>query len=192
MNALHLVDGKTIKRHIHNDPQLIINVVEAAYKAHWLQRSVCPQSVFLRLPDGDRIIALPAYLDDGESSAAGIKWIASFPRNVASGLSRASALIVLNSLQTGSATAILEGAAISAARTGAFAAIACRALLRRCAQPTVAVIGCGPIALTTLSYLKLLIDPGEVRVFDLVDERAETFASDPLLTAGCVRKLSKS
>lgn len=190
MNGLHLIDASTIDRKIRQEPHTVLNIVENAYKAHWLNRSVCPPSVFLRLPGGNRIIALPACVNDDEKSAAGIKWIASFPGNVASGLDRASALIVLNDLETGYATAILEGGAISAARTGAFAALACRALLRGLKQPTLAIIGCGRISRTTLSYLKLLVDFAEVRVFDLVGDRAAKFVSDPLVASGNARNFA--
>jgi 2,3-diaminopropionate biosynthesis protein SbnB len=181
VNALHVLDGVTIQRQLAQGPQLVMATVESAYRIHWERRSVCPESVFLRLPQGNRIVALPAYLNDGALSAAGMKWIASFPGNVANGVDRASAVVVLNDLETGFPTAVLEGASISAARTGALAAIGCRALLRDCFRPKVAVIGCGRIALATLSYLLFVVEPSDIRLFDVVDARAEQFASQPLV-----------
>ena len=67
--------------------------VREAYLAHREGRTVVPNSSFLHLGKGtrDRIIALPAYLGTSDN-VAGVKWVASFPGNVARGLDRASAL----------------------------------------------------------------------------------------------------
>jgi N-[(2S)-2-amino-2-carboxyethyl]-L-glutamate dehydrogenase len=185
--GLRFVGRAAIDRYIRERPNDVLDVVLAAYRAHWRKQTVCPESVFLRLPGGNRIIALPAYLADDGVTGAGVKWIASFPGNVAVGMSRASALILLNDLETGYTSAVLEGAAISAARTGAFAALACDGLLRDCARPKVGVVGCGPIASAALSYLGLVLDLSEIRAFDLVDARAQAFAASFSSAADVVR-----
>src|SRR5439155_71560 len=85
---------------------------------------------------------------------AGIKWIASFPGNLASGLPRASAVIVLNSMDTGRPVALLEGARISAARTAASAALAAAAIAG--APASIGLVGCGVINREILRYCRLL------------------------------------
>jgi ornithine cyclodeaminase len=157
---------------------VLMRVVEAAYAAHGRGDSVVPHSAFLRFPGGcDRIIALPAYLG-GDFEVAGMKWIASFPGNVARGLERASGIVVLNSLTTGRPLAVVEGSIVSAMRTAASAAIAARALHR--GEPPVAVgmLGCGAINFATLGFLLHLWPRIErVVVCDVSGDRAARFVA---------------
>jgi ornithine cyclodeaminase/alanine dehydrogenase-like protein (mu-crystallin family) len=60
--------------------------------------------------------------------STGMKWVASFPANREVGLPRASALIILNCPQTGVPVAVMEGALISAMRTGAMTGLGARFL----------------------------------------------------------------
>jgi N-[(2S)-2-amino-2-carboxyethyl]-L-glutamate dehydrogenase len=72
----------------------------------------------------------------------GIKWIGSFPANRKLGLPRASALIILNSPQTGLPLALLDGTLISAMRTGAMTGLGVRYLAPSKTRK-VGVIGAG-------------------------------------------------
>src|SRR5205814_4596495 len=128
-----------------------------------------PPSYFLRFPEKPdcRIIALPAYLGNGVG-VAGLKWIASFPGNVQRGFPRASAVLVLNSCETGYPFAILESSILSAARTAASAALAAYWLngQSRRAQ-SLGIVGNGFIARYVYDFL---VDTGwtfkEVRLYD--------------------------
>lgn len=174
----------------------VLDTVRRAYVLHDEGRSAVPHSVFLRFPDKprDRIIGLPAFLDgDGdetspESAAAGFKWVSSFPGNLAEGLPRASAAIVMNSLRTGRPEALVEGSLISAARTGASAALAASVLLEGRAVDGAALVGCGPINLEVLRFLAVAV-PGlaSVTVFDLSAQRAAEFAEQAARVAPGIR-----
>ncbi|MFE4958080.1 2,3-diaminopropionate biosynthesis protein SbnB [Streptomyces sp. NPDC056653] len=155
-----------------------VRTVAEAYRLHASGQTAVPHSVFLRFPghDRDRIIGLPAYRG-GDRPVAGMKWISSFPGNIESGLQRASAAILLNSLDTGHPEALVEGSVISAMRTAASAALAAE-LLTRDARPTgVALIGCGVINREILRHLRAVLpELTEVTVYDQTRSRAEEFA----------------
>lgn len=158
--------------------QEVMDTVGQAYRAHGVGQSSLPHSTFLRFPDDDsnRIIALTAFLGDG-FQVAGMKWIASFPGNVERGMARASAVMVLNSCQTGYPEAILEGSLISADRTAASAALAARVFLDGRPPEAAGFIGAGPINCSIARFLAAALPGiGRFHVFDLDPGHAARFA----------------
>ena len=133
----------------------VLSAVQSAYMLHSTGETSLPFSTFLR-PAGypnDRIIALPAHIG-GDFDIAGIKWISSFPENLDRGQQRASSVLILNSLETGYPTALLESSQISATRTAASAALASATLHgSEDHVSTIGIIGCGTINLATIDYL---------------------------------------
>ena len=181
-----ILRGPEIASLLENREEEIIATVQSAYEAHARGESSLPRSNFLRFPgeEKNRIIALPAYLGDG-FRMAGIKWIASFPGNLERGLDRASAVMILNSVETGRPHAILEGSIVSAKRTAASAALAARAI-RQGRETTIAgIIGCGRINLQTVQFL-LTACPQirELIIFDLDVSRMQSFKDN------CQRKFA--
>jgi ornithine cyclodeaminase len=120
-----VIPGAQVRRVLAGHEQQIVELVEATYRLHSAGDSVNPPSYFLRFPDrpASRIIALPASIG-GPLRVDGLKWISSFPENVAAGLPRASAVLILNDHDTGYPFACLESSIISATRTAASAALA--------------------------------------------------------------------
>lgn len=175
---LTIINGKTVSDIVRANRVECIDVVRQAYLAHAEGHSVNPDSYFLRFPQKPdcRIIALPAYLGNG-AGVAGLKWIASFPGNVQRGFPRASAVLVLNSYETGYPYAILESSIISAARTAASAVLAAYWLngQSRRAQ-SLGIVGTGFIARYVYDFL---VDTGwafkEVRLYDKSPVESEKF-----------------
>lgn len=156
MRSLDLVSHSGVKE-ILSDREGVLGVVDRTYQAHGSGRTVNPSASFLRFPDAEsvRFGALPARVvgNDG-NRAVGVKWIASVPENIRRGLPRASAVIILNDATNGVPYAILEGAAISAARTGASVAITLRSLRRtHGGDGRLGILGAGVIARSTVEFV---------------------------------------
>jgi N-[(2S)-2-amino-2-carboxyethyl]-L-glutamate dehydrogenase len=175
-----IVTGKTVHRLVHEDLAGCVKVVTDAYLAHHRGESVNPSSYFLRFPDRPdaRIIALPAFLGDG-FDVSGIKWIASYPANIKQNIPRASAVLVLNRMDTGYPFACLEASIISAARTAASAVVAAQALnggQRKVSS--IGIVGTGLISRYIYTFLiKLGWEAERVHLFDLNSGDAERFRS---------------
>ena len=143
-----VVPGAQVRRALAGREKQIVELVEATYRLHGTGDSVNPPSYFLRFPDrpASRIIALPASIG-GPRPVDGLKWISSFPQNVAAGVPRASAVLILNDHDTGYPFACLESSIISATRTAASAALAADWLSRdRPRPPRIGFFGAGLIA----------------------------------------------
>ena len=143
-----VISGAEVQRALQGHHKQIVELVEATYRRHSAGDSVNPPSYFLRFPDrpSARIIALPASIG-GPLRVDGLKWISSFPENVAAGLPRASAVLILNDHDTGYPFACLESSIISATRTAALAASAADWLSRDRPRPArVGFFGTGLIA----------------------------------------------
>jgi 2,3-diaminopropionate biosynthesis protein SbnB len=110
--------------------------------------AVQPVKPYLRYRDTtNRIIAMPAFVG-GETSMAGIKWIASFPGNAGKGLKRAHSITVLNEADTGIPLCVFNTALISGIRTAAVSAVVLDAWLRQRPEGSglrVGIAGFGPI-----------------------------------------------
>jgi len=132
-----VISGAQVQQALQGRENQVTELVEATYRLHGAGDSVNPPSYFLRFPDRptSRIIALPASIG-GQVRVDGLKWISSFPENVAAGIPRASAVLILNDHDTGYPFAVLESSIISATRTAASAALAADWLSRGRQRPT--------------------------------------------------------
>jgi 2,3-diaminopropionate biosynthesis protein SbnB len=173
-NDLLLLRGDEVVELFRGRETEIIEAVRAAYLAHEQGDVSVPNCPFLRFPhnQANRIIPKPAFLGGG-FRVAGLKWVASFPRNVERGMERASATLILNSTETGVPEAVMEGSVISAYRTAAAAALGADVLRGPTPAHTVGVLGCGPINFETLRFLlKVRPEVRTVLLLDLSRERA--------------------
>jgi 2,3-diaminopropionate biosynthesis protein SbnB len=173
-----VISGAQVMRALQGQEKEIVELIEATYRLHGAGDSVNPPSYFLRFPDrpSARIIALPASIG-GSTRVDGLKWISSFPENVAAGIPRASGVLILNNHDSGYPFACLEASIISATRTAAFAALAADQLSRDRGRPTrIGFVGVGLIARyihTFLAGTGWSFD--EIGVYDLSADSAAGF-----------------
>lgn len=176
-NDVLLLKANEILSLVANQELELIDVVRDAYLLHSIGQSSLPNSTFLHFPfePQNRIIALPAYLNLNQG-IAGIKWVSSFPDNINNGLDRASAILILNSTQTGRPQAILEGAIISAKRTAGSAALAAQILQKTQIINSVGIVGCGFINFEVVRFLlKVFPSLKTLLLFDIDYTRADIF-----------------
>lgn len=175
------------------DMKAAIDDVVLAFSLFDKRDCVLPTKTSLRWGDArseaelGRINAMPGYIG-GQVNMAGIKWLGGSPANLSRhGIPRASGLLILNDPETMVPLAILEGALISAMRTGAVTGAAARYLARPDSR-VAGLIGAGVQGRTQLMALKeALSSMREARVFDLDRPRLETFCREMTAVLGmCV------
>ena len=178
---MHVVPGVVVREILDSMQGKIVDLAGAVYVSHVEGNTVNPDSYFLLFPKEpkNRIIALPSSYDDEALKLSGIKWIASFPDNIHSGLARASAVIVLNQASNGYPYAFMEAATISSSRTAASAVLGARHCSTKGKNiKKLGVIGSGIIGKTTIEvFFKDNWNIDEVAIFDLNRQSAEGLAS---------------
>lgn len=160
MNEIKIIKAKEIASILSNKENDIMEIVANAYAEHKYGVSSLPHSIFLRFPENkrNRIIGLPAYLG-GEYNIAGMKWISSFPANTERNIERASAVLLVNELDTGHVKAVLESSIISAKRTAGSAAIAAKLLHSNKNEDTIGFVGCGRINEEMYRFMRAAFGP---------------------------------
>lgn len=166
------------------DMSIAVPTMEQVFSIHEKKDYVLPQKGVLRWGDLDsestkgRINSMPGSIG-GELNAIGIKWISSSPQNPFKyNLPRATAIIILNDPDTLVPIAVMDGAAISASRTGANSGVASKYLAKKHSE-ILGLIGAGVQNRTQL--LAVLYAHPEievVKIYDLYEDRAEKFAHD--------------
>lgn len=125
----------------------LIDVIEEAVRCLAVNDFAQPVKPYLRYRDlKNRIIAMPAFVG-GAFDVAGIKWIASFPDNIKSGIPRAHSVVILNKAETGEPVGIINTALLSILRTASVTGLMIRYFdnLRQLKNINVGIIGWGPI-----------------------------------------------
>ena len=117
----------------------MLDAVEAAYRDVVGGRDRSPVRTRVALPNGD-LLLMPGVRDGG--TGASVKLVTVTPDNVSRGLPTIHALVVWIDAETGRPVALIDGATLTAMRTGAASGVATR-LLARTDASTLAVIGAG-------------------------------------------------
>ena len=152
-----------------------VGAVEAAFAAHGRGETLMPSKVYIDLEEyhGD-FRAMPAYF----SGSAGLKWVNAHPENPTKhGLPTVRGMYILSDPATAEPLAVMDATWLTAARTGASAAVATKHLARSGAR-SVGFVGSGAQARTLLAALRVVLDDFEIVAADLSSEAASSFAAE--------------
>ena len=136
-NALPFFDRDTILRTVEIAD--LLDAVEAAYRDVAAGRDRSPVRSHVSLADGS-LLLMPGVREGG--AGASDKLVTVMPGNAARQLPTIHALVVWFDATTGQPVALLDGATVTAMRTGAASGVGARLLARPDAE-TLAVIGAG-------------------------------------------------
>lgn len=161
-----------------------VHAVELAFAEHARGAAMMPPKVYLSLDAyaGD-FRAMPSYIgpsaEADQPAAAGVKWVNSHPENPARyGLPCVMGVYVLSDPATALPLAVLDATVLTAARTGAAAAVASRWLAKK--EPkTIGFVGSGVQARWMLDAHRVIYGDGlEIVAADVRPEAAQAFISD--------------
>lgn len=152
-----------------------VAAVEEAFAAHGRGETLMPAKVYIDLEryHGD-FRAMPAYF----SGAAGLKWVNAHPENPARhGLPTVRGMYILSDPATADPLAVMDATWLTAARTGASAAVATKHLARAGAR-SVGFVGSGAQARTLLGAMRVVLQDLEIVAADHTPEAADRFAAE--------------
>lgn len=157
-----------------------VPAVEGAFAAHARGSAKMPSKVYLSLDQhGGDFRAMPAYFPDPSGASAGVKWVNSHPNNPAKHrLPAVMAVYVLSDPDTAVPLAIMDGTVLTAARTGAAAAVASKFLAKK-SPKSIGFVGSGVQSRWLLDAHRVLFGDGlQVVANDVRKDAAEAFARE--------------
>ena len=156
------------------DPDATIDAVAAACVAASQGRTETPLRAAVSAPGGDGVLlAMPGAMRD--PAILGTKVVTVFGANAARGLPRVASLYVLSDPETGMPEAVMDGTAITGARTAAASAVATHHLARGDAR-TLGVFGTGVQARAHVTMIARVRCLEEVLVSGRTDDASREFA----------------
>lgn len=161
----------------------VLERLELAFREKAAGRVEMPPKPGIHTAPDAFLHAMPAYIP--ALRAAGMKWVGGYPANCERGLPYISGLIVLNDVDTGLPTAVMDCTWITAVRTGAATALSARRLARA-DSASAGILACGVQGRVNLEALALCFPLRRVYAYDVrrdvqdafVREMRERFALD--------------
>jgi ornithine cyclodeaminase/alanine dehydrogenase-like protein (mu-crystallin family) len=151
----------------------VIQVVEKVFNEKAEGKTEAPPKPGIHPGEDAFIHAMPAYLS--KTGVAGVKWVSGFPQNPGRGFPYISGLLVLNDVDTGFPTCVMDCTWITAKRTGAATALAARNLAREDSE-VVGILGCGTQGRSNLEALRAVLgNLEEVKAYDTNEINLQTY-----------------
>jgi ornithine cyclodeaminase/alanine dehydrogenase-like protein (mu-crystallin family) len=174
VSQLRLIRAGDLRRAL--PMQEAVEAVKAAFVEYSTGRATVPLRTRLDLPEKEAAtLVMPAHL--AQSHALAVKVVSVFPANPAAGLPTIHALVVVLDPDTGRPTALIEGASLTALRTGAASGAATDLMARPDAR-ILAVFGSGVQARTQAEAVCAVRPIEAIRIFSLDPEGARRMVDD--------------
>jgi ornithine cyclodeaminase/alanine dehydrogenase-like protein (mu-crystallin family) len=151
----------------------LLDAVEAAYRDVAAGRDRSPIRSRIALGNGD-LLLMPGVREGG--AGASVKLVTVMPDNAARGLPTIHAVVAWFDAESGEPLAILDGATVTAMRTGAASGVSTRLMARADAR-VLTVFGVGAQAGWQVRAVLAARGIDEVRVFSRTPARREAFAA---------------
>jgi len=170
-----ILDRKAVESLV--DMREAIKAIEKVFLEFHEGKAVCPKRLIIDVAEHKGLMYyMPSYLSESESLA--VKIVAQYDGNLKYGLPTILASILLSDPQNGKPLAMMEGAYLTALRTGAASGVATKYLARRDSK-VVGVIGTGVQARTQIwAMTEVLRNIAKVKAYDVSPGRVEGFAKD--------------
>lgn len=155
-----------------------IELMKTVFAASSQGQVISPLRTPVDMPDGSGVVLfMPAFVpaSDAAPASVGAKIVSVFGGNRDLGLPTINAIVVVVDPTTGVPLGILEGASVTALRTGAVSGAATDLLARSDAR-TLAVIGAGAQGVTQAVAVAAVRDISEIWVVDRFEASLGTFA----------------
>jgi ornithine cyclodeaminase len=155
-----------------------IELMKHVFASHSAGATISPLRTPVNMPDGSGVVLfMPAYVPPTTSSPAsvGAKIVSVFAGNRDRGLPTITAVVIAVDPTTGVPLGILDGATITALRTGAVSGAATDLLARQDAR-VLAIVGAGAQGVTQAAAVCAVREIAEIRVADMSREAASSFA----------------
>ena len=155
-----------------------IKAMRVAFGEFSSGKAMMPLRSRFHVPDGITLM-MPAFLPS--IKAMGIKVVSVFEKNPSLGLPVVGAIVIVLNPDTGFPLAVINGASLTALRTGAAGGLAADLLSRKDSK-TIALFGAGVQARAQLEGVLTVRSISSVKIFDRVRASAEKLAEEILGT----------
>ncbi len=153
-----------------------IDAVREGFRLFSAGETVMPRRMGIEIAEhGGRMLCMPAYIRG--LGALALKEVSVYPGNLMRGRPTIQGAVLLNDPEDGRLLAVIDGAALTAVRTGAATGVATGYLARRDASAA-GIFGAGAQARTQLEALAEVRGIREAAVYDVSPGRASKFAAE--------------
>ncbi len=153
-------------------PEILINEIGKAFAMFSEGKTVTPPRTVMWV-EGNWWGIMQSYVP---GYGVGVKIVNVIPSNIERGLPTIQAVVVLMDPHNGSPLAIMDGAVLTALRTGAASGVSAKYMAPR-TEGAMAIIGTGYQARYQLKFVSQIFRPTEVRIYDIRREAMEKFKS---------------